>query len=118
MRIKYALTLIAAAAVSFSASAAPANSPSVAAVNVTATATHYIPTHSEVDSVKGSYALADGRTLRVSGNNYHLYAEVGGQKTEIVPVAPNSFASRDDELRLVFDDSHLGSEVKVSTLAR
>jgi hypothetical protein len=122
MNIKHALTLIGAAAVSFAASAAPAPAPAntqdVAAVNVTASTAHYTPTYSEVAGVKGSYALADGRTLRVSGNNYHLYAEVDGHKTEVVPVSPNMFASRDDGLRLIFDDSHVATEVKVSTLAR
>jgi hypothetical protein len=120
MRIKHALTLIGAAAVSFAASAAPAhgNTQAVAAVNVTASATHYNPTYSELEGVKGAYVLADGRTLRVSGNNYRLYAEVDGQKTEIVPVAANTFASRDDGLRLVFNDSDLVTDVKVSQPTR
>jgi hypothetical protein len=124
MNIKHALALIGAAAVSFAASAAPtpapANTQDVAAVTVTAGATHshYKPAYSEFQGVKGAYALADGRTLHVSGNNYHLYADVDGQKTEIMPVAPKVFASRDDGLRLTFDDSDFASDVKVSVPAR
>jgi hypothetical protein len=113
MRIASVLTLIATAAVSFTASAAPANTnvdTSVASVAVSAKA--YKPSHSELVGVQGAYALEDGRTLRVTTSHQHVYAELGDTKTELVPVARNKYASRDDAMRLVFNSS---DDVKLST---
>jgi hypothetical protein len=117
MRIASVLTLIAAAAVSSAASAAPANNnvdATVAKVAVNAHGT-YKPSPSELAGVQGGYALEDGRTLLVSARQNHLYADLGGGRIEIVPVARNSFASRDDAVRVVFNGSDAPTEVKVST---
>jgi hypothetical protein len=116
MRIASVLTLIATAAVSFTASAAPANTnvdTNVASVAVAAH--HYKPSQSELAGVQGAYSLQDGRTLYVTAHQRHLYAELGDTKTEIVPVARNSFASADDAVRLVFNSSDAPTDVKVST---
>ncbi|MGZ5199326.1 MAG: hypothetical protein ACXWC4_06095 [Telluria sp.] len=117
MRIASVLTLIAAAAVSFTASAAPANTnveTSVASVAVSAHGTYKL-SQSELAGVPGDYSLEDGRTLRVTAHQRHLYADLDGNRTEIVPVARNSFASRDDAVRLVFNSSAAPTDVTVST---
>jgi hypothetical protein len=117
MRIASALTLIAAATVSFAASAAPANTTVDTNVASVAVAGHgnYKLSQSEMAGVQGSYALEDGRTLRVTARQNHLYAELGDTKTEILPVKRNSFASADDAVRLVFNSSDAPTDVKVST---
>jgi hypothetical protein len=69
----------------------------------------------ELAAVQGSYSLQDGRTLRVSVHQRHLYAELGDTKTEILPTGRNAFASADDAVRLVFNNSDAPTDVKVST---
>jgi hypothetical protein len=52
---------------------------------------------------KGDYLTDTGR-LRVSFEGRKLYAAIGNeQKTEIVPVADNTFVTRDEQTRIVFD---------------
>jgi hypothetical protein len=125
LRSKYALILIAAATVSFSASAAPADASAVApapissvdSVNVLASTRNHKLTYSQLESVKGAYLLDDDRKLQVADAIFHLYAKVDNQKIEIVQVAPNVYASRDDALRLEFSNSDLAYDVKTSTSA-
>jgi hypothetical protein len=120
MRIASVLTLIAATAVSFTASAAPANSNVEAGVNTVPVSAHgsYKVQPSELAGVQGAYALEDGRTLRVTAHRHHLYAELGATRTELIPVAPNKFASNDDSVRVAFNGSDEPTEVKVSTIAQ
>jgi hypothetical protein len=120
MRIASALTLIAAAAVSFSASAAPASTNVDTSVSTVAVSAHsgVSLSQADLDGVTGSYALQDGRTLRVTSEHRRLYAELGNKHTELVALSPNSFASRDDAVRLVFNSSDVPTEVKVSAIAK
>ena len=120
MRIASALTLIAAAAASFSASAAPASTNVDASMTSVPVSAHsdYRLSPTEMAGLHGSYALEDGRTLHVSGHGQHLYADIDGNRTEIVPVARARFASADDSVRLVFNSSEAPTEVKVSTVVR
>lgn len=121
MRIQHTLTLIAAATLSLSAFAAPAatqdaTSEAVATVPVVGKAQYKLRPF-EFDGVQGTYALADGRTLHVSSEHRKLYARVGAAMTEIVPVSQNVFASRDDGMRLQFDQIPFATEVTLSTPA-
>lgn len=122
MRIQTTLTLLAAATLSLPAFAAP---PAAAAdtgdaampsVHVVAGAAYKLRPI-EFDGVQGSYALSDGRTLRVSSARHRLYAELDAARFEIVPVAQNVFASRDAALRLAFDQIPFATEVTLSSLA-
>jgi hypothetical protein len=118
MRYQYLLTLIGASAVSLSAAAAPASAdvnPAITSVHVAAD--HYRMNAADFDRLRGTYALDDGRVLTVSTERRKLYANVGGARTEIVPVRANVFASRDDSLRVAFDDTGWNTEVKVSSVA-
>jgi len=51
----------------------------------------------------------------VSSAHRKLYADFGHAKFEIVPVAENVFASRDDDLRLAFDQIPFATQVTLST---
>lgn len=120
MRIQHTLALIGAATLSLSAFAAssPSNaetgSPAMSSVHVVAASYKLRPI--EFEGVQGAYALADGRTLRVSSARRKLYAELGQARFEIVPVAHNMFASRDDAVRLAFDQIPFATEVTLSSI--
>jgi hypothetical protein len=120
MRIQHTLSLIAAATLSLSALAAPpaagteAGDSAMPSVHVVGGASYKLRPI-EFEGVQGAYALADGRTLHVSGARHKLYADLGQAKFEIVPVAQNVFASRDDALRLAFDQIPFATEVTLSS---
>jgi hypothetical protein len=123
MRIHHTLTLIGVAALSLPAFAAdPSNTSEASAgtlanVHIVASAQYKLQPD-EFRGVQGSYALDDGRILRVSGANHKLYAEMGRGNVEIVAVAKNVFASRDRDLELRFDQIPFASIVTLSQTAR
>jgi hypothetical protein len=120
MRIQPTLSLLAAAlslsalAVSPAASAATAGT-AISSVHVSAGAA-YKPRPIEFEGVQGSYALSDGRTLRLSSAHGKLYAELGHARIEMMPVAPNVFATRDG-MRLAFDRTPFATEVTLASSA-
>lgn len=120
MRLTHVLTLAAVATVSLSASAAPpaANADATVTVSAPAIRASYRLDPSQFKAVQGVYALEDGRTLHVTAEHRKLYAEVDGEKTEIVAVAPNRFASRDDAMRLAFDSDTLATDVTMNVAVR
>lgn len=122
MRIQHTLALLAAASLSLSAfaasSAANSDTGGAAMSSVHVVAASYKLRPVEFSGVQGSYALSDGRTLRVSSARHKLYADLGQAKFEIVPVGQNVFASRDDALRLAFDQIPFATEVKLSSIDR
>jgi len=119
MRIQHTLTLIAAATLSLSAFAAPSaattetGDSALSSVHIVASSYKLRPV--EFAGVQGAYALTDGRTLRVSSAHRKLYADLGDARFEIVPVAQNVFASRDDGLRLAFDQIPFATAVTLSS---
>jgi hypothetical protein len=117
MRIAHVLTLIGAAALSFSAAAEPTNVDTTTSTMPTVKVAHMKLHAEDINAVLGTYALEDGRTLRVSTDHSKLFAEVNGVKKEIVKVGGAKFASRDDEMRVSFDAGSIANEVTVSTLA-
>lgn len=120
MRIAQVLTLIGAAALSLSAAAGPANTAGNADSMATVNVAHetYKLRSADLSAVPGTYALDDGRTLRVSAEHRKLYAEVDGVKKEILKVGGTRFASRDDSLRVSFDTADsVASDVTLSTVA-
>lgn len=117
MRIAHVLTLIGAAALSFSAAAEPTSVDTAANAMPTVNVAHAKLHAEDINAVLGTYALQDGRTLRVSTAHRKLYAEMNGVKKEIVKVGGARFASRDDAMRVSFDAGSSTDEVTVSTLA-
>jgi hypothetical protein len=117
MRIAHVLTLIGAAALSLSAAAEPVNADTGASTMPTVNVAHNKLHAEDVNAVLGTYALDDGRMLRVSTEHRKLYAEVNGVKKELVKVGGAKFASRDDALRVSFDTGSIGNDVTLSALA-
>lgn len=119
MRTSLLLAALASVTLSSAALAAPpALAPAASNAAIVSVQTiqgqHRTLRAAEADGVVGTYNLADGQTLRVSYEQRRLFAEVGSQKSEIVPVAPNTFAARGDGLTLVFDELPFANEVTLS----
>ena len=123
MRIHPTLALIGATALSLPAFAADslntgaASAPALPDVHIVANASYKL-SPIEFDGVQGTYALDDGRTLHVSSAHRRLYAELGKDRVEIVPLARNVFASRDRELELRFDQIPFATNVTLAQAAR
>jgi hypothetical protein len=70
------------------------------------------------DSYRGSYDLADGRTLYLTARGQRMYAEVEGlPKTEVIGVSSNSFVAVDRSLQLNLlrrMDGEVGGEVLIA----
>lgn len=120
MRTAALLALFATTTLSGAAFAAPpavAPAASNAAVLSVQTIAGRLPTlrASDVDDLVGTYRLPDGQTLRISFEQRRLFAELGQRKTEIVPVAPNTFAARGDALQLVFEELPFARDVTLSS---
>ena len=110
--------IIATAAIAFSATAfaAPAAAPAASAavmevqlVNGSA----YKLRPAEFDGVQGSYQLDNGASLRVSAEHHRLYAEMDGTRTELLPVAANTFVANGK--RVVFDQIPFATAVTVTS---
>jgi hypothetical protein len=118
MRAHTILTLIGAMALSASAIAGPAVPPdasgtSVMSVNVPGTA--YKLTPAEFNGVAGSYKLANGSTLRVSTSQRKVWAEIdGANKTQLVPVAQNTFVALEDNSKVEFDELPFATNVTLT----
>ena len=120
MRTSTLLAILASVTLSSAALAAPpAVAPAASNAAIMSVQTIQGQPHAlragEVDGITGTYHLADGQTLRVSYEQRRLFAEMGKRKSEIVPVAPNTFAARGDAFRLVFDELPFASAVTLSS---
>ena len=122
MRTLTLLTILGAVSASASALAAPSVTPDAGSSAMVAVqlvpGTSYKLRPAEFDGVQGSYNLANGQTLKVSADHRKLYAEIGQSKTELIAVAQNTFVSRDDDMKLVFDQIPFATDVALTTLAR
>jgi hypothetical protein len=119
MRIQTLLTLLGAASLSASALAAPAVAPDATASSAmpveVVSGAQYKLRPIEFEGVQGVYNLSNGQILRVSSAQRKLYAELDGQgKSEIVPVAENTFVSREDAMTLVFDQIPFATDVRLT----
>lgn len=120
MRMHTLVIALGAAVLSASALAAPPNSTadagSAAMVPAqTVNGSSYKQRPVEFDGVQGSYDLSNGETMRISSQHRKLYAQIGGRgKAELVAVAPNVLVSRDDSLRLTFDQLPFAAGVRVT----
>lgn len=118
MRAHTLLTFLGAAALSASAIAGPAVPPdasgtSVMSVSVPGSA--YKLNQIEFEGVKGVYRLDNGQMLRVSTAKRKVWAEIdGGGKTELVPVAQNTFIALEDNARIEFDELPFATNVTLT----
>ncbi len=74
----------------------------------------YHVTPVEMLEVVGDYRLDDGGRLRVSQQGRRVFAELGGARIEVRPVAPLVFVSGDRKLRLVFTPMAFATGVLVT----
>ncbi|TFW34672.1 hypothetical protein [Massilia horti] len=123
MRNKLTLALLVAAAVPAFAFAAPADNQNavndaITSVPVVASTSAYKLRPFEFDGVQGVYGLDDGRVLKVKAKHRKLYATIGDDNAEIVPIAPNTFATRDNAMMLRFNEIPFATDVTVSMAAK
>ncbi|MDB5754329.1 MAG: hypothetical protein JWR56_757 [Massilia sp.] len=119
MRLSTLLVILGAAALSAPAFAAPdtvmpdATGNAVVTVQANPGQRHALR-RGDVDDVVGNYDLSNGQTLRVSYEKRRLFAETGGNKTEIVPAGERSFVSNNDDMTLVFDRVPFATSVAIT----
>lgn len=119
MRTATLLAILGAVSLSASAVAAPtaitpdAGSTALVSVQTIQGQQHKMPA-ADADAVTGVYHLTDGQTLRVSFEQRRLFAEMANHKTEIVPAGDNTFVSRSDDMKLVFDQLPFANDVAIS----
>lgn len=110
MRTLTTIALIAAttfASLAQAAPAAPAAQSDTSSVNVTGarTATYTVPYY-EYDEYNGKFALANGKRLTVTNNATRFFAQIGkDRRFEIVPTGPKTFAARDRDFEVRFEES-------------
>jgi hypothetical protein len=119
MRLSTLLVILGAAALSAPAFAAPdtvmpdATGNAVVTVQANPGQRHALR-RGDVDDVVGNYDLSNGQTLRVSYEKRKLFAETGGNKTEIVQAGKRTFVSNNDDMTLVFDQVPLATSVAIT----
>ena len=122
MRTLTLLTILGAVSLSASAIAAPSVTPDAGSSAITSVqlvpGTSYKLRPVEFDGVQGTYSLANGQTLKVTAEHRKLYAEIGQQKAELVAVAENTFVSRDEDMKLVFDQIPFATDVRVTSIQK
>ena len=119
MRTSTLLTFLGAVSLSASAFAAPASvTPDASSSALVSVQTIHGPSRmlsaSEVAGLSGDYALSDGKVMRVSFEQHKLYAEIGDSKAQLVPAGTNTFVSRDDSLKLEFNQVPFATDVALS----
>ncbi len=85
-------------------------------------ARHYFMEREQLKEFRGEYQLSDGQTLKLSGNDYAMYAEVGDQgKHKLVAANRNTFVALDRKLKVTIDhqaDGAVGGELLMMVPAR
>ena len=95
--------------------AAPSSAPPDQTVTVTATAPITLPApvyviaSREFEPLRGQYALADGRTLTVSGRPKRMRAQIDGlPPAELVAASPSVLVARNRQMSLSFRQADNG----------
>ncbi len=106
MRTLLAIALVASAGFATLAQAQtqdPADTSSVRIKGVVAA--RHVLTEEQFQDFSGAYALSNGKRLTVSGDNYHYFAQIQGQrKVEIVPTANKQFVALNGDMQVDFDE--------------
>lgn len=117
MRIHQVLAVLGAAVLSLSAHAQTQSAGADSTVKVQGgKSVLYRMSHADARDMRGSFALEDGRTLRISNRAFRLYAELDGKREELIPVGPKQFIGRDSGNRIGFDRVPFAEEVVVDQL--
>ena len=79
------------------------------AVPITLPAPVYVIASREFESLRGQYALADGRTLTVSGRPKRMKAQIEGlPPAELVAASPSVLVARNRQMSLTFRQADNG----------
>lgn len=90
--------------------------PSLGEIQVRGVAPSYHPRPMEIDEVKGTYALDNGTTVKISNERRRLYAQIGQRMvTEMVPVAENLYLSPDQRTAMELRPAPFGGDQIVLT---
>jgi hypothetical protein len=66
----------------------------------------------QIDDVKGTYALDNGATLRITNVQRRLFAQLEGrERTELVPVGDNRFVSPGQRMTMEYKPVAFGDEI-------
>jgi hypothetical protein len=118
MRIHQFLAFLGAAALSVSALAQTPNADQ-STVNVQGGKSAAVErlTPGEAEQMKSTFAMEDGRTLRISSRGWKLYAELGGnRREELIPVGPQRFMGRNSGNYVAFDHVPYAETVVIDEL--
>lgn len=107
MRLSAIALFAAATAVSFASSAAPQDNPKDVVEVRAAQPKKVFIDPLMYQNMQGSYALDDGRTLRVTGKSRRLYADLGQGQQEIVHVGRDRFEAIGTDLSVRFEGGTL-----------
>jgi hypothetical protein len=122
MRIPHVLAFIGAATLSMAAFADPSIAPSLSTGNSAQAQVQpsmaYRLTKDDADRMRGTFGLADGRTIKITSRLNKLFVDLDGKREELVPVGPNRFVTRDTGARLTFNQVPYPEEVVVNQAAR
>jgi hypothetical protein len=112
MRKHHVLVLALAAMLSLGAGAQPVTPPAASAQQEGVQP--WKPTTFEVEQMRGTFKLSNGREMSFMNRRARLYAEFDGRMEEMLPVAKNTFVTRDSHTRIAFDDVPFGFHVTIT----
>jgi opacity protein-like surface antigen len=73
--------------------------------------------YDEFDTIKGDYALSNGKAMRLGMWGNRMYASIDGMpRTQLIALSPYAFVSRDRQLRIVVDDPSLSSSTRLNAM--
>ena len=73
--------------------------------------------HEEFDTVKGEYALSNGKTMQLGMWGNRMYVKIDGmQKMQLVALAPYAFVSRDQQLRIDVENPSLSDSSRINAM--
>lgn len=108
------LTPAVCAAASPQEAAAPDRVLSEIQVRAPVTKTWYM-NPAALSEIRGTYALSNGRSLRLENMRGKLFADLNQRGlTELVPVAENTFVSKDRDIALEYKPIAFGEEIVLS----
>jgi hypothetical protein len=119
MRTLTLLAVLGAMSMSASALAGPAGASGSGDSSVISVQTipgvSYKPRPAEIEGVQGTYSLSNGEVMKISTEHRRLWAEFNNKrKSELIPIAPNTFVARGDRTTIEFDQLPFATEVTLT----
>ena len=115
MRQHHVLVLALAAVLSMGAGAAPPVPPAAKAEEQAVQP--WKLTGHDAERMRSTFKLSNGREMSFTNRGARLYAEFDDHTEEMLPVAKNTFVTRDSHTRIAFDDVPDGFDVTITSAA-